>query len=93
MVDYANGMNQVEIAKKHGIYVQTLRKRLHEAGVNTRARIIALGHVDLRSARDAISDGSSVRAAARRLQVARTTLQSALRRLGVQPGSPLRTTR
>ena len=81
VMDYANGLTQVEIARKHGMHVQTLRKRLHEAGVDTHARANALSDADLRSAQAAISDGASVRATARRLGVAHTTLQRALRRV------------
>ena len=80
VVDYANGHTQVVIAHKHGMHVQTLRKRLHEAGVNTRVRTNALSDDDLRSAQAATSDGASVRAAARRLGVAHAALQRALRR-------------
>lgn len=80
VVDYANGLTQATIAKKHGIHVQTLRKRLHEAGVDTRGHLSALNATDLRSARRAISEGASLRATARRLGVAHTTLQRALRR-------------
>lgn len=80
VVYYANGLTQMEIAKKHGMHVQTLRKRLHEAGINTRGRVNALSEADLRSAQAAVSDGASTRATACRLGVAHTTLQRALRR-------------
>jgi len=33
VVDYANGLSQAEIALKHGIHIQTVRKRLKEVGV------------------------------------------------------------
>lgn len=38
VVDYANGMTQEEIARKHGIHIQTVQKRLKAAGVVTRSR-------------------------------------------------------
>lgn len=74
VVDYANGLTQVEIAKKHGIHVQTLRKRLQKAGVNTRARVRLLSSVQLEAARGAIADGVSLRATAPQLEVSHTTL-------------------
>lgn len=43
---YADGLTQVQIAKKHGLHVQTVRKRLIEAGVNTRARLRVLTNED-----------------------------------------------
>lgn len=80
VVDYANGLTQAEIARKHGIHAQTLRKRLREAGVNTRVRVSALSENEVQSARAVISEGASVRAVARRLGVAHTTLLRALKR-------------
>lgn len=74
VVDYANGMTQAEIAKKHGIHVQTLRKRLQKAGVNTRARVRLLSSAQVQAARSAIADGASLRATARQLDVSHTTL-------------------
>lgn len=74
VVDYANGMTQAEIAKKHGIHVQTLRKRLQRAGVNTRARVRLLSSAQVEAARSAIADGASLRATARQLDVSHTTL-------------------
>lgn len=82
VVDYANGLTQLEIARKHGMHVQTLRKRLQEAGINTRTRMVALTETELSSARAAVRDGASARAVARRLGVAHTTLQRALWRDG-----------
>lgn len=37
VADYADGLTQVQIAMKHGLHVQTVRKRLIAAGVDTRA--------------------------------------------------------
>lgn len=74
VVDYANGLTQMEIAKKHGIHGQTLRKRLRKAGVNTRARVRLLSSAELEAARSAITDGAGLRATARRLEVSHTTL-------------------
>lgn len=42
MVDYSNGMTQAEIAQKYGFHVQTVRKRLKDAGVVVRG---AINHV------------------------------------------------
>lgn len=80
VVDYANGLTQAEIARKHGVHAQTLRKRLREAGVNTRVRVTALSESEVQAAPAVISEGASVRAVARRLGVAHTTLMRALKR-------------
>ncbi|WP_120004856.1 helix-turn-helix domain-containing protein [Nesterenkonia muleiensis] len=80
VVDYANGLTQAEIARKHGIHAQTLRKRLREAGVNTRVRVTALSESEVKVARAVISEGASIRAVACRLGVAHTTLLRALKR-------------
>ncbi|WP_150462368.1 helix-turn-helix domain-containing protein [Nesterenkonia ebinurensis] len=80
VVDYANGLTQAEIARKHGVHAQTLRKRLREAGVNTRVRVTALSESEVQATRAVISEGASVRAVARRLGVAHTTLLRALKR-------------
>lgn len=63
VVDYANG-----------IHVQTLRKRLQNAGVNTRARVRLLSSAQVEAARSAIADGAGLRATARQLDVSHTTL-------------------
>lgn len=80
VVDYANGLTQAEIARKHGVHAQTLRKRLREAGINTRVRVAALSESEVKVARAVISEGASARAVARRLGVAHTTLLRALKR-------------
>ncbi|WP_129359771.1 helix-turn-helix domain-containing protein [Rothia uropygioeca] len=80
VVDYANGLTQAEIARKHGIHAQTLRKRLWEAGVNTRVRVAALSESEVQAARAVIHEGASARSVARRLGVAHTTLLRALKR-------------
>lgn len=80
VVDYANGLTQAEIARKHGLHVQTLRKRLREAEVNTRVRVPALSENEVKAARAVIFEGASARAVARRLGVAHTTLLRALKR-------------
>ena len=69
VVDYANGMTQAEIARKHGIHVQTLRRRLQKAGGNTRARVRLLSSAQTESARSAIADGAVQRTTARQLDV------------------------
>lgn len=80
VVDYANGMTQEEIARKHGLHIQTVRKRLKAIGVVTRSRSTALTAHDLDEARGLLDAGLSVREAARRLGVAHTTLLRAIRR-------------
>lgn len=82
VVDYANGMTQAEIAAKHGLHIQTVRKRLTQAGVNSRERNRALDDEDLWRARRLIDSGVSVREVARQFGVAHTTLLRALKRAG-----------
>jgi DNA-binding transcriptional regulator LsrR (DeoR family) len=41
VADYADGLTQVQVAEKHGLHVQTVRKRLIEAGVDT---VLVFGH-------------------------------------------------
>lgn len=69
VVDYANGMTQEEIARKHGLHIQTIRKRLKAAGVVTRSHSTALTAQDMDEARGLLDAGLSVREAARRLGV------------------------
>lgn len=92
VADYADGLTQVQIAKKHRLHVQTVRKRLIEAGIDTRARLRVLADEDLRAARLAKGDGASFREIARGLGVAHTTVIRSLARRHEAPGSPLRTT-
>lgn len=92
VADYADGLTQVQIAKKHGLHVQTVRRRLIAAGVDTRARLRVLTHEDLRAARAAKGDGASFREIARRLGVAHTTVTRSLSRHQELPESPSRTT-
>lgn len=82
VVDYANGMTQAEIAAKHGLHIQTVRKRLTQVGINSRERNRALGDEDLWRARRLIDSGVSVREVARQFGVAHTTLLRALKRAG-----------
>lgn len=90
--DYAAGLTQVQIAKKYGLQVQTLRKRLIEAGVDTRARLRVLTDENLRAARAAMDHGASAREITRGLSVAHTTVTRSLTRRHGAPESPLRTT-
>lgn len=92
VTDYANGLTQVQIAEKHGLHVQTVRKRLVQAGVNTRAHLRVLTDDDLRQARKAMKEGASAREIARGLGVAHTTLLRALERVDGPLMSPSRTT-
>lgn len=80
LVDYANGMTQTEIAAKHGLHIQTVRKRLTQAGVTSRERNRALDDEDLWRARRLIDSGVSIREVARQFGVAHTTLIRALKR-------------
>lgn len=80
VVDYANGMTQVEIAKKHRIHVQTVRKRLGEAGVRVREHNRALSDEDLWHARRLLEGGLTSREVVQRFLVAHTTLLRALKR-------------
>ena len=80
VVDYANGMTQAEIAEKHGVHVQTVRKRLRAAGVDTRLRRRALDSADLQEAQELLDSGLSSREAARKFGVSHTTLLRSLRR-------------
>lgn len=58
VTDYANGLTQIQIAEKHGLRVQTVRKRLTQAGVDTRAHLRVLTDDDPRQARKAMKEGS-----------------------------------
>ncbi|WP_297105147.1 helix-turn-helix domain-containing protein [Tessaracoccus sp.] len=80
VVDYANGMTQVEIARKHRLHVQTVRKRLGEAGVRVREHNRVLSEEDLWHARRLLNGGVGSREIAQRYQVAHTTLLRALKR-------------
>lgn len=80
VVDHANGMTQEEIAHKHGLHIQTVRKGLKAAGVVTRSRSNALTEQELAQARNLLDAGLSAREVARRLGIAHTTLLRAIRR-------------
>ena len=74
VVDYANGLTQMELAQKHDMHVQTVRKRLKEVGVNLRARVKLLSSAQLEAALSSIACGASLRATARQLGVSHATL-------------------
>ncbi len=80
VVDYANGMTQREIARKHALHVQTVRKGLDAVGVVTRARGGTLTEADLDEARSLLAAGVSACEVGRRMGVAHTTLLRAIRR-------------
>lgn len=82
VVDYANGMTQAEIACKHGLHVQTVRKRLKSAGVVARTHRTALTDQELIEARTLLDGGSSTRKIAQQFGVTHTTLLRSLRRGG-----------
>ena len=76
-------MTQEEIARKHGIHIQTVRGigyRLKAAGVVTRSPRTALTAQDLDEAHGLLDAGLSAREVARRLGVAHTTPLRAIRR-------------
>lgn len=83
VVDYANGLTQAEIAAKYGLHIQTVRKRLAEAGVSSRAHDQTLSDENLWQARRLIDSGLSAREVAGRYGVAHTTLLRALKRTGL----------
>ncbi len=70
VVAYANGRTQEEIAKEYRLYIQTVRKRLHEAGIVTRLHATILSHEDLQLARSLLGQGKSARNVAQQLGVA-----------------------
>ncbi|MPM30449.1 hypothetical protein SDC9_76999 [bioreactor metagenome] len=92
LADYADGMTQVQIAKKQGLHVQTVRRRLIEAGIDTRDQLRALTDEDLRAVRSAKGDAASFRGIARGLGVAHTTVTRSLARRHQAPESPSCTT-
>lgn len=69
VVDYPNGMTQEEVARKHGLHIQTIRKRLKAAGVVTRSSSTALTAQDLDETRHLLNAGPSAREIARWLSV------------------------
>ena len=81
-VEYTNGMTQEEIARQHGLHIQTVRKRLKVAGVVTRSRGTALIPQNPDEARDPPDAWLSAREVARRRGSAHTTLLRAIRRRG-----------
>ena len=92
VADYAEGLTQVQIAEKHGLHAQTVRKRLIAAGVDTHIRLRALSDEELRAARVATGEGASVREIARGLGIAHTTVTRSLVRRPEALESPSRTT-
>ena len=73
-------MTQEEIARKHDLHVQTVRKKLKTAGVVTRSRSTALTEEELDEARGLLDAGLSAHEVGRRLGVVHTTLLRAIRR-------------
>ena len=87
VVDYANGMTQQEIAIKHRLHVQTVRKHLKAAGVNVRQHNSSLSAHDLHQARRLLESGQSLRRTAQHFGIAHTTLQRALQKAHLSPWS------
>lgn len=92
VADDAEGLTQVQIAEKYGLHVQTVRKRLIAAGVDTHISLRALSDEELRAARVATGERASVREIARGLGIAHTTVTRSLTRRHEAPESPSRTT-
>lgn len=78
VVDYCNGKTQVEIASKHGLHMQTVRRLLRQAGVVVRDHLAALSAADLQTIRIAHARGVSLRELGRRYGVAHTTILRSL---------------
>lgn len=78
VVDYCNGLTQVEVASKYGLHVQTVRRLLQRSGVSMHDHRAALSATDLATIRIAHSRGVSLREFGRRYSVSHTTT---LRRL------------
>lgn len=92
MADYAEGLTQVQIAKKQGLRVQAVRMRPIEAGIDIHARFRELAEEDLRAVRAAKGEGASFREIARELGVAHTTVIRSMARRDDVSESPSRTT-
>ncbi len=80
VVDYANGMTQAEIARKHGLHIQTVRKRLKSARAVMRTHKTALTEQELNEARTLLAGGTSARKVALQFGVAHATLLRSLKR-------------
>jgi DNA-directed RNA polymerase specialized sigma24 family protein len=78
VVTYSNGATQAEIAAAHGIHVQTVRRRLLEAGVCLRDQSTTLSPEDQADARARHATGHSAREIGRHLGVAHTTIRRRL---------------
>lgn len=87
VVAYANGATREEIAKRYGLHVQTVRKRLREVGVISRNHKNALSEQDIKLARTLLSEGDSAGSVANHFGVAHTTLLRTLKRLEESPPS------
>lgn len=79
VADYANGLPQAEIARKHGIHIQTVRKRPKEIDVVTRHNNALTGE-ELTEASALLDADVSAREVGRRFGVAHTTVLRAIRR-------------
>ena len=80
VVAYCNGSTQAEIAAAHGMHVQTVRARLHDAGVHVQDSRAALASAHKEAIRRLHRQGQSARQIARRYDVAHTTVLRILKR-------------
>jgi len=78
VVDYCNGLTQVEVASKYGLHVQTVRRLLQQSGVSMRDHRAALSAADVETIRIARSRGVSLRELGRRYSVSHTTILRSL---------------
>lgn len=78
VVAYGNGATQAEIAAAHGMHVQTVRRRLLEAGVVLRDQRTTLSPEEQADARARHAAGHSAREIGRHLGVAHTTIRRLL---------------
>ena len=80
VVAYCNGSTQAEIAAALGMHVQTVRARLHDAGVHVQVSRAALGPAEQEAVRRLHRQGQRARQLARRYGVAHTTVLRILKR-------------
>lgn len=80
VVAYCNGSTQAEIAAAHGMHVQTVRARLHDAGVHVQESRAALAPTEKEAIRLLHRQGQSARQLARRYGVAHTMVLRILKR-------------
>ena len=80
VVAYCNGKTQQEIASSYGVHVQTVRKRLRDAGVMVRDHLAVLTRGEIATIQTEHANGTSARELGRRYSVAHTTILRHLHR-------------